>query len=147
MVKFNAVLGVVCSLLLMGCSEKPVIHEDQSTVSMNSSAPTTPNINNFVSPRTSLDYHTGMLRYRDALLRYQLLLTRYIEDITISEGFVNVKGQSCVLPFGWTPMVLPATPEPISTDHSVVTSLLVAHIRALRDIINSKNKEYLPCVK
>lgn len=150
MLKVNSL--VIACLCLTSCVGYHLTRDSQPTPTPTSTdepylAPTPPRAAEFITRSTSNDYHTGSLRYLTALTRYRQRLDEYMEQLVIAEGLQNLYGKPCLLPYGWTAITLPQTPDPVSTDPIVVSRLLATHVRLLRDIIIAKNREYAPCVK
>ena len=144
---------VLACLWLSGCGyhlardESPAPEAPKAVTEEPYHAPISPDIGDYISDATSEEYHEGSLRYLTALTRYRQRLDEYMEQIVIAEGFQNAYGKPCLLPYGWTPISLPQTPDPVSTDPVVVSRLLATHVRLLRDLIITKNRDYAPCVK
>jgi hypothetical protein len=154
MAAINKLLGVVCCVVVLsGCNYR-LVKIDSSEMrtqdikeSMNTPTPAAPSQSDYVSNRTSEEYHIGMLRYRQSLIEYQRRLSEYIDRITLAEGFRDQFGKPCTFPYSWEPIELPDSPAPVTRDPELVNQLLSGHVRDIRRIIAGVNREYAPCVK
>lgn len=129
--------------LVLGCVPRDRVPDDTEAVH----APTAPNKSDYVKPAVAADYRTGMWMYRQSLIAYVGRLTDYINEIALVEGFDDGRGNICRFPFEWTPITLPDTPPPTTTDPVVVNGILATHIRELRRLIKDTNAKYAHCVK
>lgn len=135
---------VACSLML-GCADRDMVPDDVDMESIH--APSAPKKTDYVATTVSADYRTGMWMYRQSLIAYVGRLTEYINVISDTEGFTDWQGNPCRFPYAWSPIVLPETPAPITTDPEVVNGILANHVRELRRLIRDTNARYAPCVK
>ena len=146
----KVVVSVVLALLLLGCSQNtPPPNKPDDTLADTEpyTEPSAPKRSDFVSRSTAEDYHVGVLRYRQSLINYHYRLTEYINQLGLSEGLLNSNNQPCTFPYTWEPIVLPATPEPITRDPVLVNQLLSLYIRDIRRQVYQTNQRYAPCVK
>ena len=142
--RVNWLLTVVIGSLLVGCAPDPT--RSVNTVDI-TNEPQAPRKSDYVNSKAASNYRYGMWLYRQSLIAYIGRLTDYVNQISLSEGYMEGKGKLCIFPYVWQPIVLPDTPAPVTRDPEVVNAILANHVRELRKLIRDTNARYGDCVK